>query len=66
MNRPLDLRGPDGNAFALMGYARSLMRQMEYEPEEIQAVLDEMTAGDYHDLVDTFVRHFGDFVDIIR
>ena len=31
----IDLTGPDGNAFALMGYAQQLSRQLDLDGNEI-------------------------------
>jgi len=63
--RPLeiDLTGPDGNAFVLLGYAKSLAKQLglEYEP-----ILDAMKAGDYENLLVVFDRYFGDYVTLYR
>ena len=55
----LNLKGPDGNAFALMGYAKKFANQLDLNEEEI---IKEMSSGDYNHLVDTFEKHFGHFV----
>lgn len=62
MKRVIDLRGPDGNAFALLGYAKSFARQMELEWEPIH---NEMTSGNYDNLVAVFKKHFGMIVEVI-
>ena len=54
----IDIRGPQGNAFALMGTAKSLARQLGYDREETEEILNEMRSGSYEDLLDTFERHF--------
>jgi hypothetical protein len=59
----IDLGGPGGNAFALLGTARSLARQLGLDAEASSA---EMTAGDYEHLIQVFDRHFGDYVDLVR
>lgn len=59
----LDLTGPEGNAFALMGHARKLARQLELDDAKI---LEEMTAGDYENLVETFDKYFGAYVVLYR
>jgi len=59
----IDLTGPDGNAFALMGYARTLAKQMDMNSAP---VITEMMAGDYENLVEVFDKHFGVVVDLIR
>ena len=56
----IDLDGPDGNAFSLMGVAKYLCRQMDLNPDK---VLEEMKEGDYTDLVIAFDRIFGNVVN---
>lgn len=58
----IDLAGPDGNAFVLLGTARRLARQLGLDAEAISA---EMRKGDYHLLVKTFDKHFGHVVDLV-
>lgn len=63
-NKPeIDLGGPDGNAFALLGTARKLAKQLGMDPK---AITKEMTDGDYEHLIAVFDKHFGDYVDLIR
>ena len=59
----IDLTGPDGNAFALMGYAKNSSRQLGLDFKEIQT---EMTSGDYENLLEVFEKHFGSFVTLYR
>ena len=59
----IDLTGPDGNAFVLIGKAGNLAKQLGLDKAKIQA---EMMAGDYEHLVETFDKHFGDFVTLYR
>jgi hypothetical protein len=59
----IDLTGPDGNAFALMGYAKRLAKQIGIEP---QSIIEEMMSGDYENLLEVFDRNFGDFVILER
>ena len=40
----IDLTGPDGNAFVLLGYAKRLSRELDLNHKQI---LDEMMEGDY-------------------
>ena len=61
----IDLGGPDGNAFCLLGTARSLARQLGWEKTKTDAVAAEMRSGDYKNLVAVFDREFGDLVDLI-
>ena len=60
----IDLTGPDGNAFALMGLANRLGKQLDFE--DIPGLLEEMQAGDYEHLLQVFDEHFGDFVILER
>lgn len=62
----IDLTGPDGNAFALMGYARQFARQLGYSKEDQDQLLELMTSGDYENLVGVFDDHFGSFVILER
>ena len=62
-NLIIDLTGPDGNAFVLMGTAVNLARQLG---KDGQAIRDEMMAGDYEHLLSVFDREFGDYVILER
>ena len=55
----IDLTGPDGNAFALMGYAKRFAKQLKLDSDKI---IKEMTKGDYENLIQTFDDYFGEFV----
>jgi hypothetical protein len=59
----IDLTGPNGNAFYLIGAANNLARQLGLDGKVIQA---EMMKGDYEHLVNTFDKHFGHFVTLYR
>lgn len=59
----IDLSGPDGNAFALMGHAKRWCRQLDIEFEPI---LEDMQSGDYEHLLEVMEKHFGDYVDFYR
>jgi len=62
----IDLTGPDGNAFALMGYARRFAKQLGYSKEDQDQLLGLMTSGDYENLLEVFDDHFGSFVILER
>ena len=66
MSNIIDLRGPEGNAFCLMGYAQSLGRQMGCTGDEIESIIDKMKSADYENLVNVFVEFFGDYVILRR
>lgn len=59
----IDLTGPDGNAFALMGYARKYARQLEIDSK---LIIEDMMSGDYEHLLEVFEKHFGSFVTLYR
>ena len=59
----IDLTGPNGNAFYLLGTANNLAKQLGLDGKVIQS---EMMKGDYEHLVNTFDKHFGDFVTLYR
>lgn len=61
----IDLRGPAGNAFGLLGAAQRAMKDLDYDAVRIQEVMDEMKSGDYINLVEVFERELGEYFDII-
>ena len=63
-NHFLDLSGPDGNAFALMGHAKNLGRQIGMISGEIEMMLNDMKSGDYNHLVSVFDKHFGSVAEL--
>mgnify|MGYP000259291237 FL=1 len=59
----IDLTGPDCNAFFLLGTANNLAKQLGLDKNSIR---EEMMKGDYEHLVNTFDKHFGQFVTLYR
>ena len=59
----LDLTGPQGNAYVLLGYAMDLAEQLDLDWKQIS---EEMKSSDYENLVETFDRYFGDLVILER
>ena len=59
----IDLTGPDGNAFMLIGRASNLAKQLGLDGKAIQK---ELMAGDYENLIKVFDKHFGHFVTLYR
>ena len=51
----INLDGPDGNAFVLLGTARNLARQLDMDEN---AITEEMQSGDYMNLVKTMDKYF--------
>ena len=58
----INLDGPDGNAFSLMGSAKYLAREVGYSHDEIDTMITKMTSGDYKKLVKTFDEYFDGYV----
>jgi len=55
----IDLTGPQGNAFYLMGVVLKTFRQSG-APELGEAIVAEMKKGDYEHLVKTFDLYLGE------
>ena len=62
----IDLTGPDGNAFYLLGTAMNLCKKIGISSERTEEILDEMKSGDYEHLIRTFDKYFGLIVDLER
>ena len=62
--RVIDLNGPEGNAFCLLGTAMSLCKQVGIEHDGF--IIDDMKSGDYEHLIKTFDHYFGDVIDLER
>ena len=54
----LRLVGQDGNAFSIMGHVKKAARKANWTDERIEAMLEEMRAGDYDALLRTVMKHF--------
>lgn len=61
--RKIDLTGPDGNAYVLLGMAKEYAEQLDLDWELVNK---EMTRGDYKNLIKVFDSYFGDFVDLYK
>jgi hypothetical protein len=59
----IDLSGPQGNAFYLLGTASNLAKQLGLDSK---AIREEMMAGDYENLIKVFDRYFGEYIDLER
>jgi hypothetical protein len=46
----INIDGPDGNAYAIMGYVSRLLKECG-RGAEVKSVLDEMKSGDYENLL---------------
>jgi hypothetical protein len=59
----IDLTGPQGNAFFLLGQAGQYACQLGLDSDQI---ITEMRSGNYENLVAVFDRYFGDYVILER
>ena len=59
----IDLTGPEGNAFYLLGTAMKLCKQIGLD---VNAVLKDLKGGDYEHLITRFDYHFGMIIDLER
>ena len=62
----IDLTGPEGNAFVLLGYANRFARELGYSDHDRLCLLDNMKLSTYDMLVEIFDREFGSFVTLWR
>jgi len=62
----IDLTGPEGNAFVLLGYAKRLAKQLGLNGIDAVNIQNEMKEGDYENLLETFDKHFGEIVILER
>ena len=59
----IDLTGPQGNAYFLLGMAQQLAKQTGKDHAKI---IEEMKSDDYENLLKVFDREFGDVVTMYR
>ena len=59
----IDLTGPEGNVFVLMGYAKQYAKQLDLDGDKI---INEMTSSDYENAVKVFDNNFGSFITLLR
>jgi hypothetical protein len=59
----IDLTGPQGNAYYLLGIAGNLSKQLNFNSESIQ---EEMMSSDYENLIKVFDKYFGSIVTLYR
>lgn len=64
--KQIDLNGPSGNAFALIGIAIKFAKQLEWDKYDVREMKHKMMSGDYANLIEVFEGHFGDYVELIN
>lgn len=62
----IDLTGPEGNAYVLLGYAKRYANDLGYSEEEVEDLMKAMQSGDYENLIQVFDDHFGHYVILER
>jgi len=62
----IDLTGPQGNAYFLLGTAKKFVKQLGMGDSYIKEMLDKMMSGDYENLVKVFDDEFGSVVTLYR
>ena len=70
IRRPvIDLTGPEGNAFALLGFAQKFQKDIKRVDSDFVSfdiIKKEMLSGDYENLIQVFDKYFGNYVDLER
>ena len=61
----IDLSGPQGNAFYLMGVVKQTFRRSGAS-ELGDQIVEEMKKGDYDHLVKTFELYLGDHFELVK
>jgi hypothetical protein len=61
--KTINLNGPEGNAWALLAYGRSVCHQIGKPWEPIQK---EMMSGDYENLVKVFKKNFCEYFRVVK
>lgn len=61
----IDISGPDGNAYALMGYAETFAGNVEMSTQETEEMLEMMMEGDYANLLNIFNQYWGSYVKLV-
>jgi hypothetical protein len=61
----IDLTGPDGNAYALMAYAKRFATQLGWA-DKGSSLIEDMMSGDYEHLLEVFDNAFGEYVILER
>lgn len=66
----IDLTGPDGNVFYLMGVARKLVKTLNKRRDgnylDEKEIINDMMSSDYDHAVEVFDKHFGHIVTLYR
>lgn len=61
----VDLEGPGGNAFSIMGVVKKVARATNKTQEETENIIQQMTSGDYENLLSVVEENFPDQIEFI-
>jgi len=61
--RVIDLTGPNGNAYYLIALASRTAKELNVDGD---AIIQDMTSGDYENLIQVFDREFGNYFVLER
>lgn len=61
----INLSGPEGNAFFLLGRVKTWGKQLGLDSEDITNIMEQMKSGDYNNLVRVFVENFGSVSNLV-
>ena len=64
--RVVDLRGPEGNAYAVMGLVKSVLKQIGYDKDHIDEVIRNMMSSDYDHLIEVADEHIGHIYTFVK
>ena len=53
----IDIDGPQGNAYCIMGIVANALKECSFTKEQINSILDDMKSGDYDHLVSVAKRY---------
>jgi hypothetical protein len=60
--KKIDIKGKEGDAFALLGIAKTLCNKLDIS-DISDEVIDDMVSGDYDNFLDVFYKNFGNYVE---
>ena len=62
----IDLTGPQGNAFYLLGLAKRWAKELQFSDSYRDEMLEKMKSSDYENLIKVFDDEFGSIVTLYR
>ena len=65
-NIEIDLTGPQGNAFYLLGLANRWAKELQFCDSYREEMLEKMKSSDYENLIKVFDDEFGSIVTLYR